>query len=95
MRSIYTTITRRDRAAVRAGLDLTNESVGKKIRQAEVDKVPYMVVVGEKELESGKITPRVRRDRGGEVGQIEIDRFIQVLASEAKTRASKSTLELG
>jgi threonyl-tRNA synthetase len=47
---------------LRVGLDITNESVGKKIRAAEVMKVPYTIVIGGKEVESGKVTPRVRSD---------------------------------
>ena len=47
---------------VRATADRTNESVSKKIRSGEVMKLPYIVVVGEKELQSGVLTPRVRQD---------------------------------
>jgi threonyl-tRNA synthetase len=80
-------------AGVRVGLDLTNESVGKKIRQAEVDKVPYTVVVGEKELAEKKTTPRVRKDLVvHEIEAIGLVEFIAVVAEEAKNRTGKSTL---
>lgn len=47
---------------IRIEVDNSNESVGKKIRSAEVAKVPYTLVIGEKEIESEKVTPRVRKD---------------------------------
>lgn len=60
---------------IRVKLDNDNESVGKKIRSAELMKVPYMLVVGEKERESGQFTPRVRSDLaelGSDMGVEEI-----------------------
>lgn len=47
---------------IRVEVDNTNESVGKKIRSAEVAKVPFTLVIGEKEIESNQVTPRVRKD---------------------------------
>lgn len=47
---------------IRVQIDRSNESVGKKIRNAELMKVPYTVVIGEKELETKKLTPRIRSD---------------------------------
>lgn len=47
---------------LRIKLDNDNESVGKKIRRSEVEKVPYTLVIGEKEIESGEVTPRIRSD---------------------------------
>ncbi len=47
---------------VRVYLDNDNESVGKKIRQAELQKVPLSIVIGQKEIDSGEVTPRVRQD---------------------------------
>lgn len=79
-------------AGVRAELDSSNESVGKKIRAAELMKVPYTIVVGEKELESGKLTPRIRKDLAGKGAEVSVDRFVEAVANEVKTRASKSSL---
>lgn len=79
---------------LRATVDNSNESVGKKIRNAEVMKVPYAVVIGEKEIESGKVMPRMRADM--EVNKphdpLPIDNFLNTVANEAKTRVSKSSL---
>jgi threonyl-tRNA synthetase len=62
-------------------------SVGKKVRDAEHMRVPYTVVIGGKEVESGQITPRVRSD----LPKLEkkpgaIDEFLAKLAEDAKTR---------
>lgn len=61
-------------AGIRAEVNDANESVGKKIRFATTQKVPYMVVVGEKEVESGKIAVRSRDD--GELGVLTIDELL-------------------
>lgn len=79
---------------LRAILDNDNESVGKKIRNAEVMKVPYVVVIGEKEIESGEVVPRVRGDM--EVKKPhqshKIEDFLKTVANEAKSRVSKTSL---
>jgi threonyl-tRNA synthetase len=87
------------RMAVELGLrvtvDRSNESVGKKIRAAEVMKVPYTVVVGEKELETKQLTPRVRRDlavEGREDQAMDVDQLVSSIANEARSRASSSSL---
>jgi threonyl-tRNA synthetase len=50
-------------AGIRAQLDERSETLGFKIREAEVQKIPLMLVIGDKELESGTVTPRLRRNR--------------------------------
>lgn len=73
---------------VRAELDDSNESVSKKIREAEVMKVPYTLVIGQKEIESGEIIPRIRTDLGKQLDKAEdIDEFLDRVAEEAKTRS--------
>ncbi len=73
---------------VRAVLDDSNESVGKKIREAEVFKVPYAIVIGGKEVESGKVTPRLRSDLGQQVDKAEaINEFLAHVAETAKNRS--------
>jgi threonyl-tRNA synthetase len=72
---------------IRAELDISNESVGKKVRDAEQMRVPYMIVVGSKEVESGQITPRVRNDLPKlDKETWEIDEFLAKIAEDAKTR---------
>jgi threonyl-tRNA synthetase len=78
---------------LRITLDNNKESVGKKIRESEIWKVPYVVVVGEKEAETGEVTPRVRNDmKVGEERSMKLDNFLQSVANEAKSRVSKSSI---
>jgi threonyl-tRNA synthetase len=79
---------------IRVYLDNDNESVGKKIRTAELMKVPYSVVIGDKEITSKKVLPRIRKDlvvqeRTTAIG---IEQFLKSVANEAKSRTSKSSL---
>jgi threonyl-tRNA synthetase len=80
---------------VRVKLDDSNESVGKKIRAAEVWKVPYSVVIGDKEVAEKKLTPRIRRDiavEGREEASLDVAQLITSIANEVKARATKSSL---
>lgn len=70
---------------LRVALDAANESVGKKVREAEVMKVPYVVVIGGKEVETQQLSPRVRSDLKEESPQ-SIDNFLEHLAADAQTR---------
>jgi len=62
-------------SGVRAEIDDRNESVGRKIRDAEMQKVPYMIVVGDKEIEAKKVA--VRKYGEGDVGQKDINEIIK------------------
>ncbi|HSX31506.1 MAG TPA: threonine--tRNA ligase [Candidatus Saccharimonadales bacterium] len=79
---------------LRVGVDNSNESVGKKIREAEVWKVPYTVVIGEKEIGGGELTPRIRSDLvvSAEPKSYTADEFLKTVAHEAKSRVSKTSL---
>jgi threonyl-tRNA synthetase len=79
---------------LRLGVDNSNESVGKKIRSAEVAKVPYTVVIGEKEIASGEVVPRIRKDMAVQENghAISVDQFLKTVAHEAKSRVSKTSL---
>lgn len=72
-------------AGIRAELDDSNESVGKKIREAEVMKVPYTVVIGGKEVESGRLSPRGRSDLP-ELPESSVDELLKRLSDNAKQR---------
>jgi threonyl-tRNA synthetase len=79
---------------LRLETDNSNESVGKKIRAAEVAKVPYSVVIGEKEIGSSEVVPRIRKDmmvreNGHPIG---VDEFLKTVAHEAKSRIHKTSL---
>jgi threonyl-tRNA synthetase len=75
---------------LRVTVDNDNESVGKKIRNAELMKVPYTIVIGEKEIETGAVVPRVRKDLAGdgEVAALPVEAFLAKVAEEAKSRTS-------
>lgn len=79
---------------LRMVVDNSNESVGKKIRAAELAKVPYTIVIGEKEITSDELTPRIRKD----IAVAEIAKsytpaeFLGTVANEAKARTSRSSL---
>ena len=72
-------------AGIRAELDHKDEKVGYKIRQAQLEKVPYMLVLGEKEAAEGAITVR-SRDKG-DLGRAELDAFIQEIKRLTETIA--------
>ncbi len=74
---------------LRVYLDNDNESVGKKIRSAEVMKVPYSIVIGEKEIGSGKVTPRIRGDLQLELNtNTLVEDFLQLVESQTKNRTA-------
>jgi len=73
-------------ADIRAEVDDRNEKIGKKIRDTELAKVPYMLVIGEKEMQEGKVA--VRRQGKGDLGVKSIDEFIPEIKREIKERAS-------
>ena len=79
---------------LRLTVDNSNESVGKKIRAAEIAKVPYTIVVGEKEITSGEVVPRIRKDMAvmDVPLTIGIDQFLKTVANEAKSRVLKTSL---
>lgn len=71
-------------AGIRAELDDNNESLGKKIRQAKVEKVPYVFVIGEKEVEANTVT---LESRTGNEGAQEVSVVIETLTEKIKNRA--------
>lgn len=79
---------------LRVEVDNSNESVGKKIRAAELMRVPYTVVVGEKEIESGQLTPRIRKDLmdSEEVKSLPVEDFLAKVTQEAQSRSSRTTV---
>ncbi len=72
-------------AGLRAAVDATAEKVGKKIRNASLMKVPYVLVVGDREAESGELNVRDRT--GAETAGVTVERLIDVLSQEAAARA--------
>ncbi len=79
---------------LRITIDNSNESVGKKIRSAELYKVPYVLVIGEKEISSGEIIPRIRKDIDvmKEPHSIGIEEFLVTVSNETKSRVNKTSV---
>jgi len=77
-------------ARLRAELDDRNEKLGYKIREAQLKKVPYMLVVGERESQNGTVSLRHRT--GEDLGAIPLDRVLADLAREIGARASSLTV---
>jgi len=71
-----------DEADVRATIDLRNEKVGRKIRDAEMKKFPYMIIIGEKEATDGTVS--VRKHQEGDLGSFKIADFIDYIHQEEK-----------
>ncbi|MCI9404344.1 MAG: threonine--tRNA ligase [Clostridia bacterium] len=66
--------------------DNRNEKIGYKIREAQMDKVPYMLILGDKEAESGNVSVRHRND---DLGQMSFDALVELLRNEIDTKAIK------
>lgn len=71
-------------ASIRVEVDSRNEKIGYKIREAQAEKIPYMLVVGDKEIEAGAVSVRSRRD--GDIGSIPVDEFIMKIKEEIAAR---------
>ena len=72
-------------AGIRCEADNRDEKIGYKIREAQLEKVPYMLVLGEKEAEDGKIVSVRSRDRG-DLGSVPTDDFIKDLLEEIASK---------
>ncbi len=72
-----------DSLGFRVETDLRNEKIGYKIREAQMQKVPYMLVIGDKEVESGEVAVRSRK---GDMGTMSAESFIEQLTAEVKER---------
>ena len=67
-------------AGIRVEADVRNEKIGYKIREAETKKIPYMVIVGAKEMEAGDIA--IRRHGLGDQGKMKVDELIKLLEED-------------
>jgi threonyl-tRNA synthetase len=76
-------------AGVRTELDDRTESVGRKIRDAELRKIPYMLVVGDREAEDGAVS--VRRHGEGDLGSMPVDEFAGRVAGETPLASAPAT----
>ncbi len=69
---------------IRASVDARNEKIGYKIREAQLEKVPFMLIIGDKEIESDSVSVRSRREGG--LGSMKADDFISKIVKEVKDK---------
>ena len=70
---------------IRVELDDRNEKIGYKIREAQLEKVPYMLVLGDKEVEANAVGIRTRKE--GDIGQKPVDEFLKMIVEEVEKRS--------
>ena len=76
----------RNAAAAHVFDDLRSEKLGYKIREAQLQKIPYMLVIGDRDMENGTVSVRTR---GGEdLGAMPLDAFIERITGEIKSRSN-------
>jgi len=85
-----TVLNRLKEQNIRAELDSRSEKIGHKIRESELQKIPYMLIIGSKEKEAGAVS--VRLHGKGDKGIMELGKFIDILRAEIKEKAPESKL---
>jgi threonyl-tRNA synthetase len=70
---------------LRVELDNRSEKIGAKIRQAQLRKIPYMVILGDREVESGTLAVRTRSE--GDLGSFSMEDFVSRVTEEVRRRA--------
>ncbi len=81
-RNVVTTLMQ---AGIRAEVDVSNESLGKKVRNAKVEKIPYLLVIGDQEIAANSVAVESRDT--GKLGTQTVDDFLATLTTEIKSRA--------
>ena len=74
-----------EKAGFRVEIDDRSEKIGYKIREAQLQKIPYMLIIGEKEVEANAVGVRSRKE--GDIGQMQTVDFISKIKEEEKTFA--------
>ena len=77
--------TKLDAMGIRVETDLRNEKIGFKIREAQLQKIPYMLIIGDKEVENGVVAVRSRKS--GDLGTMTLEAFAEKVLDEVKTRS--------
>ena len=74
-----------ENVGIRVELDEREEKIGYKIREAQLQKIPYMLIIGDKEIEANAVGVRSRKD--GDIGQMSVQNFIDKIKEEERTFA--------
>jgi threonyl-tRNA synthetase len=80
-------------AGFRVELNAKSDKIGAKIREAQLQKVPFMLILGDKELEENKVAVRERKQ--GDIGQMTLEEFMKIAARLKETRALEFSQESG
>ncbi|MCY3998944.1 MAG: threonine--tRNA ligase [Flavobacteriaceae bacterium] len=75
-----------EKSDIRTRIDMRNQTVGKKIREAEISKIPYMLILGDKEIQTNTVA--VRKHRQGDLGSMSLDQFVGVLNLQIESEVS-------
>ena len=73
-----------DAGIIRVEVDDRSEKIGYKIREAQLEKIPYMLVIGDKDIENNTVSVRSRKD--GDIGAMSIDEFIEKITDDVNTK---------
>ncbi|MBQ9516122.1 MAG: threonine--tRNA ligase, partial [Ruminococcus sp.] len=76
-----------DDLGMRVEVDDRSEKIGYKIREAQLQKIPYMIVIGDKDIENNTVSIRHRKD--GDMGSMSLEEFIKLAKEEIDTKAIK------
>ena len=81
----YTVKEKLEKVGIRVHVDTRAEKMGYKIREAQLNKIPYMLVMGDKEVENGEVS--VRRRGEGDIGAMKVEAFVDLIAEDVATKA--------
>ena len=84
---VHEIVQKLNKLGIRAAADLRNEKIGFKIREHTLKRVPYMLVVGDKEMEAGEVAVRSRR--GDDLGKMSLESFIAMANQEVAEKTIK------
>ena len=82
---IYEIKRKLEARGVRCEVDDRNEKIGYKIREAQLEKVPYMLLCGDKDIEASTVSVRSRKN--GDIGAMTIEQYIDMIMKEIETKA--------
>ncbi len=80
----YEVMDKLEKAGIRCEVDTRSEKIGYKIREAQLEKVPYMLLMGDKDIEAGSVSVRKRGE--GDIGAMGIDEFVDLVVEQTKSR---------
>jgi threonyl-tRNA synthetase len=80
----YEVMDKLEKAGIRCEVDTRSEKIGYKIREAQLEKVPYMLLMGDKDIEAGSVSVRKRGE--GDIGAMGVDEFVNLVVEQTKSR---------